>query len=85
MNVKLVIHARIYVCAIGSQRSDINAHMYICDHLWINQPSTTKCKFWVRPKITARSARSRYLVYVVGVIYGVLATLCRSTIVFGRS
>ena len=51
----------------------------ICDRLWINQPSTAKCKFLVQPKITARSVRGRYLVYVVGVIYGVLATLCRST------
>ena len=51
----------------------------IGDRLSINQPSDAKCKFWVRPKITTRSARGRYLVYVVGVIYGVLATLCRST------
>ena len=53
--------------------------MSICDRLWINHPSTSKCKFWVRPKITARTACGWYLVYLVGVIYGVLATLCRST------
>ena len=53
--------------------------IHICDRLWINQPSTAKLKFWVRPKIIARSGRGRYLVYVVGVIYGVLATLCCST------
>ena len=49
--------------------------LHICDCLWINHPSTAKCKIWVQPKITARSARGQYLVYVVGVIYGVLATL----------
>ena len=53
--------------------------IYICDRLWINHPSTAKCKFWVRPKITARSTRGQYLFYFVGVIYGVLATLCCST------
>ena len=57
----------------------IYIYICVCDRLWINHPSTAKCKFWVRPKITAKSARGRYLVYVVGVIYGVLATLCRST------
>ena len=31
---------------------------YICDHVWINQPSTAKCKIWVQHKITARTVRS---------------------------
>ena len=51
----------------------------ICDLLHINHPFTAKCKFWVRPKITVRSAHDRYSVNALGVIYGVLATLCRST------
>ena len=51
----------------------------ICDHLCINHPFTAKCTFWVRPKITAKSAQDRYSVMAIGVIYGVLATLCRST------
>ena len=42
-------------------------------------PFTAKCKFLVRPKITVRSAQDRYSVIVIGVIYGVLAILCRST------
>ena len=49
------------------------------DRLCINHPFTAKCKFWVRPVITARSAQDRYSVNAIGVIYGVLATLCRST------
>ena len=54
-------------------------YLRICDCLCINHPFTTKCKFWVRPKITAKSAQDRYSVLAIGVIYGVLATLCRST------
>ena len=64
------------VCARAASR---NYNWTICDRLWINHPSTAKLTFWVRPKMTARSACGRYLVYVVGVIYSVLATLCRST------
>ena len=51
----------------------------LCDRLRINQPFTTKFKFWVQPIITARSVHDRYSVNAIGVIYGVLATLCRST------
>ena len=51
----------------------------ICDRLCINHPSPAKCKFWVWPKIIAKSAQYRYSVLAIGVIYGVLATLCRST------
>ena len=47
--------------------------------LCINHPFTAKCKFWVWPIITARSAHDRYSVNAIGVIYGVLATLCRHT------
>ena len=28
-------------------------YRHICDRLCINHPSPAKCKFWVRPKITA--------------------------------
>ena len=51
----------------------------ICDPLYINHPFTPKGKFWVRPKIAAKSARSQYLVNVMGIIYGVLATFWRIT------
>ena len=64
---------------LNIDRSVCHVTRYICDRLWINHPSTAKCKFWLRPKITARSARGRYPVNAIGVIYGVLATLCRST------
>ena len=50
----------------------------MCDRLCINHPLIAKCKLWVRPKITARSTHDRYS-NAIGVIYGVLATLCRST------
>ena len=58
-----------------------HTHSYVdkCDRLRINYPFTAKCKFWVRPKITARSTHDRYPVNAIGIIYGVLATLCRST------
>ena len=46
---------------------------------YVTVSGDAKCKFWVRPKITARSVRGRYLVYFVVVIYVVLAALCRST------
>ena len=53
--------------------------MHMCDRLCINHPSPAKCKFWVRPKLTAKSAQYRYSVLAIGVMYGVLATLCHST------
>ena len=49
----------------------------ICDRLYINHPFTTKCNFWVRPKLAAMSAQDRYSVIGMGIIYGVLAILCR--------
>ena len=50
-------------------------HLHIYDRLCINYPFTAKCKFWLRPKITAKSAQDRYSVMAFGVIYGVLAYL----------
>ena len=50
-----------------------------CDRLRINHLFTAKCKFRVWPIITVRSAHDRYSVNAIGVIYGVLATLCRHT------
>ena len=49
----------------------------IRDRLCINHPFTAKCNFWVRPKVAAMSVQDRYSVIGMGVIYGVLATLCR--------
>ena len=54
-------------------------HLHIYDRLCINHPFNAKCKFWLRPKITAKSAQDRYSVMAFGVIYCVLAILCRST------
>ena len=59
--------------------TELPRHAHICDRLHINHPFTAKCKLWVRPKITARSVHDCYPVNAIGVIYGVLATLCRST------
>ena len=53
--------------------------IYICDRLCINHPSTAKCKFFVRPKIVAKSVRGWFLVNVIGIIYVVLSTFWRST------
>ena len=50
----------------------------VCDHLCINHPFTVKCRFWVQPKTTVRRAHNQYSVNAIGVIYGVLATLCRN-------
>ena len=63
---------RRYICSIARV-------VYICDRLCINHPSPAKCKFRVRPKITAKSAQYRYSVLAIDVIYSVLATLCHST------
>ena len=52
----------------------------VTDRLCINRPFTAKCKFWVRLEISAMSAHDRYLVIATGVIYGALATLCRSAL-----
>ena len=68
-------------CDFNAQSQDCHAVLGLrnCDRLWINHPPTAKCKFWVRPKTTARSVRGRNPVNAIGLIYGVLATLCRST------
>ena len=49
----------------------------IRDRLCINRPFTAKFNFWVQPKIAAMNAQDRYSVIGMGVIYGVLAILCR--------
>ena len=73
--LKAYIHVLLSYWASVGQSEPEN----ICDRLCINHPSPAKCKFWVRPKITAKSAQYRYSVLAIGVMYGVLATLCRST------
>ena len=52
--------------------------MYTYVTVCINHPSPAKCNFWVQPKIAAKSTRGRYLVNVMVIMYGVLATLWRS-------
>ena len=53
--------------------------IYICDRLYIKHPFTAKCNLCVQPKIAAISGQDRYSVIGMGVIYGVLAILCRNT------
>ena len=51
----------------------------MCNRLCINHPFTAKFNFWLWPKIhvAAMSVQDRYSVIGMGVIYGVLAILCR--------
>ena len=40
---------------------------------------TIKYTFWVWPKITTRNMQDQYSVNSIGIIHGVMATLCCST------
>ena len=96
MHNVVALELSVGLVLIKSMKSSSMGRSILCNiahifyHLCINQPSPAKCKLWVRPKITAKSAQHRYSVLAIGVMYGVLATLCRSTmlrlrIVFFRS
>ena len=41
----------------NTESAQVGHDIAICDHLCKNHPFIAKCKFWVRPKITAKSAQ----------------------------